>query len=176
MACWAKEIFTTLEAESREKTAFVTYNGFYEFRVMPLDLCNAPATFQRLLQRILSGFGGDNQFCSGYMDDILVYFKSGEEHITHLKQVFDRLWQPGLKLHPEKCQFARPKVRYLGHIISKGGIAPNPDKVAAVQRFPVPTTVKAVREFLGMASYYRRFIPTTAGPLHSLTRRSVPFQ
>ena len=181
-----KRIFSTLDAKSgywqilmgpssREKTAFIMHSGLYEFNVMPFGLCNAPATFQRLVQRVLMGL---ESFCSVYIDDILVFSANPEEHVEHLRQIFGRLRRFGLKLHPEKCKFGRSRVEYLGHVISEEGISPNPDKDKAVCEFPVPTSVKGVRQFLGMASYYRRFMPKfakIAAPLHALTRESVPF-
>ena len=181
-----KKVFSTLDAKSgywqiqmesssREKTAFITQHGLFEFRVMPFGLCNAPATFQRLMQRVLAGL---ESFCSVYIDDIIVFLETVEEHGDHLYQIFQRLRRLRLKLHPEKCKFAWPSVGYLGHVISGEGIAPNPEKIRAVQNFPVPTLVKAVRQFLGMASYYRRFMPgfaKIAAPLHALTREGVPF-
>ena len=184
-----KRIFSTLDArtgywqirmsaDSQAKTAFSTTDGLYEFRVMPFGLCNAPATFQRLMQHTLRGLGGDHPFCSAYIDDIVVFSSSLEEHIEHLNQVFQRLRDVGLKLHPKKCHFARQQVLYLGHIISAKGIYPNPEKVKAVQQFKTPTNVRAVREFLGIAGYYRRFIhqfAKIAAPLHLLTRQDTPF-
>ena len=185
-----KRIFTTLDAKSgywqvqmdpisREKTAFRTSNGLYEFLVMPFGPCNALATFQRLIQQVPSGMGNDHPFCCAYIDDILVYSDNVEQHVQHLQQVFLRLRSVGLLLHPKKCRFAEPSVSYLGHIVSKDGILPDPGKVSAVQQFPIPTTVKAVHQFLGLASYYRRFVPNfakTAGPLYLLTKQTVPFQ
>ena len=182
-----KKVFSTLDArcgywqikvkeESREKTAFVTFDGLYEFKVMPFGLTNAPATFQRLMQSVLTGM---SEFCSVYIDDVLVFSDSVEDHIRHLQLIFERLRKVGLKLHPLKCRFALPEVLYLGHLVSADGIRPNPEKVRAVVDFPVPTDVKKVREFLGMASYYRRFIPNfakIANPLHTLTRQDVSFQ
>ena len=181
-----KKIFSTLDAkrgywqikvqeESVAKTAFVTFDGLYEFRVMPFGLCNAPSTFQRLMQRTLSGL---SRFCSVYIDDILVFSETVEDHMEHLRQVFCRLRDVGLKLHPQKCFLGRSEVPYLGHIISSNGIFPNPDKIEAVKKYPTPTNVRSVREFLGLASYYRRFVPNfakIAGPLHMLTRANVPF-
>ena len=105
---------------------------------------------------------GLESFCSVYIDDILVFSANPEEHVEHLRQIFGRLRRFGLKLHPEKCKFGRSRVEYLGHVISEEGISPNPDKVKAVCEFPVPTSVKGVRQFLGMASYYRRFMPKFA--------------
>ena len=126
------------------------------------------------MQKVLAGL----PFCSVYIDDIIVFSDSVEEHIGHLREVFGRLRRANLKLHPKKCQFARCSVLYLGHVITAEGIAPNPEKVDAVKRFPSPTSVKGVRQFLGMASYYRRFIPGFAkipSPLHALTQQNVPF-
>ena len=181
-----KCIFSTLDGRtgywqikvhesSREKTAFVTMDGLYEFRVMPFGLCNAPATFQRLMQKTLAGLSA---FCSVYIDDVIVFSRSLEEHLDHLSQVFSRLRKVGLKLHPSKCQFAFPEVPYLGHIISAKGISPNPDKVRAVRDYPVPTNVRAIREFLGIAGYYRRFIPNfakVAQPLYHLIKKDVQY-
>ena len=184
-----KKIFSTLDAksgywqirmseESKAKTAFATMSGLYEFKVMPFGLCNAPATFQRLMQKVLSGLGSGDPFCEVFIDDIIVFSDTIEEHLEHLRMLFARLRRIGLKLHPGKCTFARREVLYLGHVISAEGIGPNPEKVEAVKRFPVPTSVKGVRQFLGLASYYRRFIPgfaRVAAPLHALTRQDVPF-
>jgi len=123
--------------------------------------------------------GNDTPFCCAYIDDILVYSDDVEQHVQHLQQVFLRLRSVGLLLHPKKCRFAEPSVLYLGHIVSKDGILPDPGKVSAVQQFPIPTTAKTVRQFLGLASYYRRFVPNfskIAGPLYTLTKQTVPFQ
>ena len=181
-----KRVFSTLDAKSgywqiqvdsksKAKTAFIPPGGLFEFNVIPFGLCNAPATFQRLMQRMLAGL---ESFCSVYIDDIIVFSGTEEEHVDHLRQIFERFRRFCLRLHPGKCSFAQEQVEYLGHVISAKGIAPNPGKVRAVQEFPVPTSVKGVRQFLGMASYYRRFMPgfaKTAAPLHALTRESVPF-
>ena len=181
-----KKVFSTLDAksgywqipmseESRPKTTFATMNGLYEFKVMPFGLCNAPATFQRLMQKVLAGLG---DFCGVFIDDIVVFSDSVEEHLEHLRRLFARLRRAHLKLHPVKCRFVKRRVVYLGHVISPEGIGPNPEKVEAVERFPIPTSVKGVRQFLGLASYYRRFIPSfakIAAPLHALTRQDVPF-
>ena len=113
-----------------------------------------------------------------YIDDVLVFSESIEDHIKHLQLIFDWLRKVGLKLHPLKCRFVLPKVLYLGHLISAYGICPNPEKIRAVVDFLVPINVKTVHKFLGMASYYRRFIPNfakTANPLHMLTRQNVSF-
>ena len=162
--------------ESQEKTAFTTYSGLYEFTVMPFGLCNAPATFQRLMETVLAGLA--RKTCMVYIDDILIFSKTFEEHLTHLEEVFNRLRQAGLRLKLKKCTFAQPKVEYLGHVVTRNGIEVDPKKVEAVKGFPQPTNLKTLRSFLGLASYYRRFIPNfsrEARPLHSLTCKNAQF-
>ena len=166
--------------DSQEKTAFVTPQGLYEFKVMPFGLTNAPAVFQRLMQRVLMGLNPEEgpDFVAVYIDDILIFSRTLEEHIEHLRLVFDRLVEAGLKLKPAKCHFIRKEVEYLGHIITPQGLKTNPKLVTAVQGFPVPRNVQEVRRFLGMSSYYRRFIPRfskVAQPLHALTRKGAEF-
>ena len=164
-----------MQESSQEKTAFITYDGLYEFRVMPFGLCNAPATFQRLMQRILHGLG---EFSSAYIDDIIVFSGSMEEHLDHLRQVFNRLRRVGLKLHPQKCVFGSPEVLYLGHRVSAEGIMPDPQKIMAVKHFPVPGCLRELRQFLGLASYYRCFIKNFArisNPLYALLWQDVQF-
>ena len=157
------------------QTAFTTFEGRYEFKVMPFGLCNAPSTFQRLMQWTLRGM---NHFCNAYIDDILVFSDTVEEHMEHLRLVFQHLQGVGIKLHPQKCSLGCSTVPYPGHVISAQGIFPDPAKVTAVEKFPAPTNVGSVREFLGLASYYGHFVPNfarEAGPLHMLTRADVPF-
>ncbi len=165
-----------MHPESREKTAFTTYSGLYEFLVMPFGLCNAPATFQRLMETVLAGLARDA--CMVYMDDILVIGKTYEEHLDNLRRVLDRLREAGLKLKPEKCSFGKGEVAYLGYVVSKDGLSPDPGKIKAIQEFPQPLDLKSLRSFLGLATYYRRFIPqfsVVASPLHALTRKNASF-
>lgn len=157
--------------EDQEKTAFATPMGLYQFERMPFGLCNAPATFQRLMQRCL----GDkvHDFLLIYLDDVIVFSSDFASHLGHLEQVFSRLGAHGLKLQPAKCSLFQRSVKYLGHVVSQGGVSTDPEKTIAVQDWPVPTTVKEVRAFLGFVGYYRRFIPgfsKRAVALHALLK------
>ena len=163
--------------DSKEKTAFITLAGLYEFQKMLFALTNAPATFQRLMEAVLSGLSRTS--CLDYIDNILVIGHSFEEHLRNLAQVFDRLREAGLKLKAEKCKFGAGEVIYLGYQVSREGLAPTQDKIRAVKEYPTPTDVKSLRSFLGLASYYRRFVPrfsSVASPLHALTRKDVCFE
>ena len=165
-----------MDEASREKTAFTTHVGLYEFHVMPFGLCNAPATFQRLMEDVLAGLVRDQ--CIVYLDDILVIGTTFQEHLENLQKVFERLHLAGLRLKPTKCHLGRQQVEYLGYIVSEAGLAADPRKVVAVKSFPEPVDLTSLRSFLGLASYYRRFIPqfsAVAQPLYALTRKDVPF-
>ena len=168
-----------VDPDSIEKTAFITPRGLYQFRVMPFGLTNAPSIFQRLMQRVLSHLDDEEAtFADVYIDDILLFSKTMEDHIRHLQRVFQRLREAGLKLKLSKCHFLRQSVDYLGYVITPCGLQPNQKQVAAVADFPVPVSVTAVRQFLGLTSYYRRFIhqfAKKAEPLHRLTRKDVEF-
>ena len=144
---------------------------------MPFGLCNAPSTFQRLMQSVLTGLEGKT--CFVYIDDILVCSRTFEEHVRHLQEVLDRLRKANLKLKVAKCVLLRKQVQYLGHNISKQGIAPDPAKVSKVANFPTPTDLSKLRQFLGLGSYYRRFIrnfASIAAPLSALTKKNAPFE
>ena len=166
-----------MEKTSKEKTAFTTHVGLYEFEVIPFGLCNAPATFQRLMENVLYSLIGKS--CLVYLDDVLVLGRTLEEHAEHLEAVLSKIRAAGLKLKPSKCNLARKEVEYLGYFVSAKGVATDPKKVTAIKAFPVPLDVKSLRSFLGLLSYYRRFIPSfsiIANPLFALTRKDVPFQ
>ena len=165
-----------LDEEASQKSTFVVRNGLYRWKCMPFGLCNAPATFERLMEKVMAGLQWDILLI--YLDDIIVFGKSVTEMIERLRVVFARLGQAGLKLKPSKCHLFRQSVAYLGHIVSTEGVATDPQKVQAVADWPVPRCVKDVRSFLGLASYYRKFIRGFAGiasPLHALTEKSQDF-
>ena len=146
-----------MDAKSREYTAFTCGPlGFFECVRMPFGASNAPATFQRLMQSVLGDL--HLQFVIIYLDDIIVYSGTLEDHIEHLRSVFGRLLKAGLKLKPKKCAFFQTETSYLGHIIGRDGVRTDPSKVDQVRDWPRPTNVKQLRAFLGFAGYYRKFI------------------
>ncbi|KAJ9523014.1 hypothetical protein QJQ45_023818 [Haematococcus lacustris] len=157
--------------EDIPKTAFRTRYGHFEFTVLPFGLCNAPATFQRLMNDIFRKELDDCVIV--YLDDILIFSRNQQEHAQHLRRVLDLLQEHKLYAKLSKCEFGLDKTEFLGHIISSAGIACDPAKVAAVETWPVPTTVHDVRSFLGLANFYRRFIKNfsdIAAPLTALTQ------
>jgi transposase InsO family protein len=159
------------------KTAFRTRYGLFESLVMPFGLTNAPADFQRFINDVLAPFL--DRFTTAYLDDILIYSNSLEEHREHVRQVLEKLSAAGLHLKPEKCEFYRREVKYLGLIVGIDGIKMDPDKVAAVSEWAVPRKVKDVRSFLGFANFYRRFVrgySELVRPLTRLTRKEIKFR
>ena len=163
-----------MEKSSQEKTAFVTPWGKYELTTMPFGLVAAPSTFQRLMDQI---FHDTHQYAVAYLDDIIVHSQTWDEHIYHLREVFTRLQQAGLKIKEKKCRFACNSCTYLGHVVGNGQVRPMEAKVKAVKEFKQPKTKKDVRAFLGLCGYYRRFITTfstRATPLSNLTRKEMP--
>ena len=159
--------FTTLDLKSgywqvelkecdKYKTAFqVGSLGFFECNRMPFGLCNAPATFQRLMERCMGEL--NLRDCLIFLDDIIIFSSTFEQHL-HLHAVFSNLEQHNLKLNPAKCAFFRKQVVYLGHVVSEEGIHTDPAKTESVRNWPIPKTTKDVRKFLGFTGYYRRFI------------------
>ena len=163
---WQVEI----EEKDKSKTAFqVGSLGFYEFNRMPFGLCNAPATFQRLMERCMGDL--NLSFCLIYLDDIIIYSSTFEEHLERLEAVFERLEQHNLKLKASKCEFFKTKESYLGHVVSEEGVETEREKTEALKSWPIPKNVKDVWAFLGFTGYYRRFIKNYASiarPLNDL--------
>jgi transposase InsO family protein len=158
------------------KTAFVTPLGLYEFKVLPFGLANAPAIFQQAMHHIFDEKIG--KYVLVYLDDILVYSKTPEEHVQHLRKVLEVLRQQKLYCRLHKCHFNREEISYLGHLVSKTGIKPDPEGIEKVQNWPVPKCVKHVQQFLGLSNYFRKFIQgysKLATPLTNLTRGDVPW-
>ncbi len=147
--------------------------GLFE---MPFGLCNVPVTFQRLMDLVLSGINWWR--CLVYLDNIIIIGRNFDDHLSNLEAVLLRLRQAGLKLKPARCTFLQCQVRYLGYIVSGDGVATDPAWVEKVATWPLPATTKEVQQFVGFASYYKRFIKNfaeTARPLHRLTERARHF-
>jgi len=165
-----------IKPEDIHKTAFRTRYGHYEFLVLPFGLTNAPATFMTLMNDIFRKYL--DQFVVIYLDDILIYSKTKEGHIQHIKKVLDILRQHQLFAKISKCEFFKQEVEYLGHLISKNGIAVDKRKTEAIQTWPTPSNISEIRSFLGLASYYRKFVPnfsTIATPLTQLLHKDRKF-
>lgn len=156
-----------VEKQDRQKTAFSTQNGHFEFLRMPFGLKTAPATFQRTMDNVLRGLQGLH--CMVYLDDVIIFSSSLDEHLQKLRLIFDRLRQTNLKVQLDKSEFLRKEVLYLGHTITKDGLKPNDDKINAVLNFPLPKTTTDIKSFLGLVGYYRRFIPDFARITQPLT-------
>ena len=160
-----------MDTESRPITAFVTHKGLFECVVMPFGLTNAPATFQRLMDVVLAGLKW--RCCLVYLDDIIVYSSTFEQHLIDLQSVFTALANAHLTLKASKCNFCRRMMKFLGHLITPDGIKPDPDLTATITKFHQPTKIKDVQAFLGLTGYYRRFIQNyakIAEPLFQLLR------
>ncbi|GFX46344.1 retrovirus-related Pol polyprotein from transposon 297 [Trichonephila clavipes] len=165
-----------IDEADREKTAFITPEGLYEFKVMPFGLCNAPATFERMMDNLLRNFKWT--MCLSYLDDIIVFSETFEDHLIRLRLVLKCLQEAGLKLNSKKCLFAAQEVKILGHHVSSNGVRPDPEKIKAVRNFPTPKNIHDIRSFLGLCSYFRRFIKGfcyLAEPLQSLLKSGVEF-
>lgn len=166
-----------MKEEDKEKTAFICPLGFYQFERMPQGITGAPATFQRLMEKAV----GDMNLLQVlvYLDDLIIFGRTLEEHEERLLKVLDRLREVGLKISIDKCQFCQPSVKYVGHIVSAEGVATDPAKIEAVTTWPQPTDLKSLRSFLGFCGYYRRFIANYSAivrPLTDLTKGYAPTQ
>lgn len=159
------------------KTAFTTKYGLFEYVTMPFGLCNATATFQRVIELALSGLQWTE--CLVYLDDVIVFSKNFSQHLKRLRAVLTRIQQAGLKLKPSKCKFMKQQVGFLGHVLSEQGILPNPENIRKIIEWEPPKDVRQVRSFLGLGNYYRRFVKDYSKivkPLTDLTKKGKVFQ
>jgi hypothetical protein len=159
------------------KTAFRTRYGLYEYQVMPFGLTNAPATFQGLINHTLYDCLDD--YAVAYLDDVLIFSRTFEEHQEHVMQVLERLQRENLTLKPEKCEFYTQETEYLGHLVTPEGLKMHPDKIKAILEYPTPTTQKEILAFQGLAGYYRRFITGFSGimaPITDLLKKEKKFE
>ena len=150
--------------------------GKWQFKRTPFGLSQAPAYFQLLIDNVLMGC---SSFAMGYLDDIIIFSKTEEEHLQHLEEIFIRLRRFGLKMKREKCSFFKKHIKYLGHLVSERGFEPLPEKLESIRKMPAPRTAKEVKQFLGLIGYYRKFVPRFADisrPLTKLTHHNVVFE
>ena len=165
-----------MKEEDKHKTAFSSDFGLYEFNVMPFGLVNAPPTFQRLLNKVLDGYLYD--FAVVYVDDILIFSKTVEEHFIHLKKILDRLKNANLTVKLKKCKFFEPNIEFLGHQVGRDGLKPNERNIEKIKNLKPPTNVSETRMVMGLANYYRYFIrnySTIAKPINQLLKKETEF-
>ena len=164
------------DEENQPKTAFISPEGHFYFKVIPFGLCNAPATFSRMMDKVL--FGLKMKICLVYLDDIQVYSDGFEEHLDRLAQIFQRLQAANLKVKPNKCSFCQTRLLFLGRMVSTNGLEPDPEKVKSIEHMPVPENLTQIRSFLGACTHFGRFIASysrLAEPLQVLTHKDVEF-
>ncbi|UYV61067.1 K02A2.6-like, partial [Cordylochernes scorpioides] len=169
---WQVEI----EEQDKKKTAFTTSHGLYEFNVMPFGLCNAPATFERIMDNVLKNIKW--KFCLCYLDDVVIYSPDFATHLGRIEAVLKCFRESNLRLNGKKCRFGFEEIEILGHVTSKDGIKPADHNVKAIRDFPRPSKTKEIQSFIGLCSYYRKFIKNfsrIADPLFKLTRKDSPF-
>ena len=165
-----------LTKESRPKSVFVVPMGKRQFKRAPSGLSQVLAYFQLLIDKVLMGC---SEFAMGYLDDIIIFSCTEEEHLQHLEMIFRWLQEYGLKVKWEKCAFFKRHIQYLGHLVSEKGFEPLPEKLESIRKMPAPTTAKEVKQFLGLIGYYRKFIPRFSDisrPLMKLTFHNVTFE
>jgi hypothetical protein len=171
---WQVEV----DEADRPKTTFITADSLFQFNVMPFGLTNAPGTFQRMMDVMLAGLKWNS--CLVYLDDILFFSKTFDEHLMRLEKVLQCISKANLKLKLSKCSFCEFSIPILGFVVSGQGILTDPAKLRGFQSFPTPTTVKKVQSFLGLCSYYRRFVKNFAALARVLTEltkiKAVPLK
>ena len=145
-----------MDNESKAKTAFVTPFGKYEFNAVPFGLAQAPAYFQQLISIVLQDC---SDFAMAYLDDIIIFSQNEEDHLKHIEIIFKKLKKADLKLKESKCDFFKKEIHYLGHLISVSSIQPLPEKLDSIRNMPKPRSPKEIKQFLGLTSYYRKFVP-----------------
>jgi hypothetical protein len=163
-----------LSERAKEVSAFVTPDGLFQYKVMPFGMKNSPATFQRIMNQVVSGLEG----CETYIDDIVIYSETWEEHLEIMRKFFERLRKAGLTINLAKCEFGQATVTFLGHVVGQGQVKTIDAKIEAICNFPKPVTRKELMRFLGMAGYYRKFCPnfsTISDPLTRLLRKGQKF-
>lgn len=154
--------------QDKEKTAFVTPNGLYEFIRMPFGLKNAPATFQRLMNETLRDF--INKTCVVYLDDILIFSTSLQEHVKSIRDILKVLEKVNLKIQVDKCNLMKNETEFLGHILTENGMKPNPNKIKVIENLQIPKTEKQIKSFLGITGYYRKFVKDYAKVAQPITK------
>ena len=155
----------------------MTRGGLWKWKVLPFGLTSAPACFERLMEKVLTGLQWRTLLL--YLDDVIVFGSSFQQHLERLEEVLKRFRHAGLKLKPSKCELLKPRVAYLGHVVGPDGVQTDPKKIEAVRNWPTPQCQTDLRTFLGFAGYYRRFVPgfaTTAKPLSALTGQNARFE
>lgn len=162
-----------IDEPDREKTAFSTNYGHYQYKRCTFGLKTLPGFFQSLLNGILSRLQGLK--CFVYIDDVVIFSKNLHDHAERIIEIFERFRESNIKLNPQKCNFMQREVKYLGHKCSTEGVKPDERIIEAIQQFPIPDTIKKLRSFLGLANYYRQFIPNfarKAGALYNLLKEN----
>ena len=163
-----------LSPASKEKTAFATSEGLFQYTKLPFGLHGAPATFQRLMDRVLRPH---KKYAAAYLDDIVIHSTEWENHLSQVQKVLEALREAGLTANPSKCKLAYSETKYLGYTIGRGLVKPQEAKLRAIQDWPRPVTKRQVKSFIGLANYYRRFVPNFSdlvAPLTDLTAKKLP--
>ena len=166
-----------IHKDSRQFLTINSHLGKFSYKVLPFGLHSSPAAFQRLMNIVLKGINWENAIA--FIDDVVVYSSSPQQHLFHLEEVFKRLHEAGLKLKPQKCVFGVSSIKYLGHVIDQNGVRPDDTKISAIKSFETPTSVTKLKSFLGLVNYYRKFVrgfAQIAKPLNRLTKKTIPFE